>query len=168
MLICFNLTVVQLLTVSFRSKVASSHGDHNIHVTDLRTNKCISTLTGHPRTPWSIAFHPHRNDILASGCLGGQVRVWDLHVTEYSDFILPHTSKPLMIVKQGGSEMWIVTSSEPTTVIASLAFHPSERLLVIAINSTLYFWDWSLPQPFAKCSTATEKQKLRLLFCKCF
>jgi len=72
----------------FRSKVASSHGDHNIHVTDLRTHKCISTLTGHPRTPWSIAFHPHRNDILASGCLGGQVRVWDLHVTEYLNFVL--------------------------------------------------------------------------------
>lgn len=64
----------------YRSKVASSHGDHNINVTDLRTNKCISTLSGHPRTPWCIAFHPHRNDILASGCLGGQVRVWDLHV----------------------------------------------------------------------------------------
>lgn len=64
-----------------RSKVASSHGDHNINVTNLRTNKCISTLTGHPRTPWCIAFHPHRNDILASGCLGGQVRVWDLHVS---------------------------------------------------------------------------------------
>ena len=67
--------------LSCRSRVASSHGDHNIHVTDLRTNKCISTLTGHPRTPWCIAFHPHRNDILASGCLGGQVRVWDLHVS---------------------------------------------------------------------------------------
>lgn len=63
------------------SKVASSHGDHNINVTDLRTSKCISTLTGHPRTPWCIAFHPHRNDILASGCLGGQVRVWDLSVS---------------------------------------------------------------------------------------
>ena len=65
------------------SKVASSHGDHNINVTDLRTNKCISTLTGHPRTPWCIAFHPHRNDILASGCLGGQVRVWDLSVRPF-------------------------------------------------------------------------------------
>ncbi|KAI9553265.1 hypothetical protein GHT06_021161 [Daphnia sinensis] len=122
------------------SKVASSHGDHNINVTDLRTSKCISTLTGHPRTPWCIAFHPHRNDILASGCLGGQVRVWDL---------------------SGGSEMWSVTATEVTTVIASLAFHPSERLLVIATNSTLYFWDWNIPQPFAKCSTANEKQKLR-------
>ena len=64
----------------YRSKVTSTQGDHNINVTDLRTNKCISTLSGHPRTPWCIAFHPHRNDILASDCLGGQVRVWDLHV----------------------------------------------------------------------------------------
>ena len=65
------------------------------------------------------------------------------------------------ILIQGGSEMWSVIASETTTVIASLAFHPSERLLVIATNSTLYFWDWNFPQPFAKCSTANEKQKLR-------
>lgn len=60
--------------------------------------------------------------------------------------------------------MWSVTATEVTTVIASLAFHPSERLLVIATNSTLYFWDWNIPQPFAKCSTANEKQKLRYCF----
>jgi activator-of-BECN1-regulated-autophagy protein 1 len=76
----------------FSSKVASSHGDHNINVTDLRTNKCISTLTGHPRTPWCIAFHPHRNDILASGCLGGQVRVWDLSVRSFYFLKLSHFS----------------------------------------------------------------------------
>lgn len=66
-----------------------------------------------------------------------------------------------MAFLKGGSEMWSVMTSEVTTVIASLAFHPSERLLVIATNSTLYFWDWNIPQPFAKCSTASEKQKLR-------
>lgn len=60
--------------------------------------------------------------------------------------------------------MWSVTATEVTTVIASLAFHPSERLLVVATNSTLYFWDWNIPQPFAKCSTANEKQKLRYCF----
>jgi len=60
--------------------------------------------------------------------------------------------------------MWSVTATEVTTVIASLAFHPSERLLVIATNSTLYFWDWNFPNPFTKCSTANEKQKLRQVF----
>jgi WD40 repeat protein len=64
-----------------RTKVASTHGNHNIHVTDLNTGKNVNTLSGHPRTPWCIAFHPSSNQILASGCLGGQVRVWDLHVS---------------------------------------------------------------------------------------
>jgi len=37
-------------------------------------------LDGHPRTPWCIAFHPANGDILASGCLAGEVRIWDLKV----------------------------------------------------------------------------------------
>lgn len=62
--------------------MASSHGNHNVYVTDVKTGRNLNTLTGHPRTPWCIAFHPSSNQILASGCLGGQVRVWDLHVSE--------------------------------------------------------------------------------------
>lgn len=62
------------------SKVASTHGNHNIYVTDIKSGKNIKTLTGHPRTPWCIAFHPTSNQIVASGCLGGEVRIWDLSV----------------------------------------------------------------------------------------
>ncbi|XP_034236093.1 uncharacterized protein LOC117642241 isoform X2 [Thrips palmi] len=118
-------------------KMASSHGNHNVYVTDVKTGKNLNTLSGHPRTPWCIAFHPSSNQILASGCLGGQVRVWDLH---------------------GGSELWTV---EGQTSIASLAFHPSDHLLVIASYNEILFWDWSQPEPFAKCSTLNEKEKIR-------
>ncbi|XP_067007818.2 serine-rich adhesin for platelets isoform X2 [Anabrus simplex] len=118
-------------------KVASTHGNHNVYVTDLTTGKNVNTLSGHPRTPWCIAFHPSSNQILASGCLGGQVRVWDLH---------------------GGSEVW---TADGQTVIASLAFHPTDRLLVIATYNELHFWDWSQPEPFAKCYTNNEKEKVR-------
>ena len=55
------------------------------------------------RTPWCVAFHPSHEGLLASGCLGGHVRIWDL---------------------KGGSEIW-----QTDTVINSLAFHPTERLL---------------------------------------
>ncbi|KAI4465050.1 activating molecule in becn1-regulated autophagy protein 1 [Holotrichia oblita] len=119
------------------SKVASTHGNHNIYVTDVRSGKNIKTLVGHPRTPWCIAFHPTSNQILASGCLGGQVRIWDL---------------------SGGSETW---TSEIPTVIASIAFHPDDRLLVIATYNELYFWDWSKPEPFLHVATGSIKEKVR-------
>jgi WD40 repeat protein len=62
-----------------RTMMASTHGDHNIYVTEVKTGRCLQTLKGHPRTPWCIEFHPAHAGIIASGCLGGQVRVWDLH-----------------------------------------------------------------------------------------
>lgn len=65
----------------FSTKVASTHGNHKIYITDLTTGKNIRILSGHLRTPWCIAFHPTSNEILASGCLGGQVRIWDLSVS---------------------------------------------------------------------------------------
>lgn len=74
--------------------MASSHGNHNVYVTDVKTGRNLNTLTGHPRTPWCIAFHPSSNQILASGCLGGQVRVWDLHVSE-TDFFHDSTVESL-------------------------------------------------------------------------
>ncbi|XP_071642192.1 uncharacterized protein [Temnothorax longispinosus] len=117
--------------------VASTHGNHNVYITEITTGKNIRTLSGHPRTPWCIAFHPSSSQILASGCLGGQVRVWDL---------------------SGGSEIW---NADSHTVIASLAFHPFERLLVIATYNEIHFWDWSKSQPFAVTATKTDKEKVR-------
>ncbi|XP_044750242.1 uncharacterized protein LOC123310695 isoform X2 [Coccinella septempunctata] len=119
------------------TKVASTHGNHNIHITDIRSGKNLKTLVGHPRTPWCIAFHPTSNQIVASGCLGGQVRIWDL---------------------SGGSEVW---TAKNQTVIASIAFHPLERMLVIATSNEVYFWDWSKPEPFLHASTGSQKEKVR-------
>ncbi|XP_072383698.1 uncharacterized protein [Diabrotica undecimpunctata] len=119
------------------TKVASTHGNHNIYITDLRNGRNIKTLVGHPRTPWCIAFHPTSEQIVASGCLGGQVRIWDL---------------------SGGSEVWTAINH---TVIASLAFHPNDRVLAIATGNCVHFWDWSKPDPFATRSTYTLKEKVR-------
>ncbi|KAG8226901.1 hypothetical protein J437_LFUL007815, partial [Ladona fulva] len=117
--------------------VASCHGDHNVYVTDLGSGKTVRKLSGHPRSPWCLAFHPSSNQILASGCIGGHVRVWDLH---------------------GGSELW---TAQPDRGIYSLAFHPTDRVLVVATLNELHFWDWSQPVPFAKCITASEKEKVK-------
>lgn len=57
--------------------VASTHGDHTVKVTCAHTGKLIRQLEGHPRTPWTVKYHPTNSRIIASGCLGFQVRVWD-------------------------------------------------------------------------------------------
>ena len=39
-----------------------------------------------------------------------------------------------------------------------LAFHPFDRLLVVATSNELHFWDWSAAsRPFAKVRTSSEK-----------
>ncbi|CAK1550022.1 unnamed protein product [Leptosia nina] len=120
------------------TKVASTHGNHNVYVSELASGKHVRILKGHPRTPWCIAFHPSHPELIGSGCLGGQVRVWD--------------------ISSGGSEVWSV---QKETVIASIAFHPREQLLVIATSNELYFWDWSHPAPFTKVSTSNINEKVR-------
>jgi len=71
-----------VFVVHCRRRIASTHGDHTIRITSVQTGKCTHVLEGHPRTPWCIAFHPSSSDILASGCLAGEVRVWDLKVLQ--------------------------------------------------------------------------------------
>jgi len=55
------------------SLIASCHGDHNVHVTNIHTEKLVKSLEGHERSPWCISFHPSSSDILATGCLNGEV-----------------------------------------------------------------------------------------------
>ncbi|XP_046889543.1 activating molecule in BECN1-regulated autophagy protein 1B isoform X1 [Hypomesus transpacificus] len=122
-----------------RTLMASTHVNHNIYITEVKTGKCLHSLVGHRRTPWCVTFHPTIPGLLASGCLDGEVRIWDLH---------------------GGSESWF---TESNVAIASLAFHPTAQLLLIATNNELHFWDWSRPEPFAVVKTGSETERVRLV-----
>lgn len=61
-------------------------------------------------------------------------------------------------VLQGGSESWF---TESNVAIASLAFHPTAQLLLIATNNELHFWDWSRPEPFAVVKTGSDTERVR-------
>uniref|UniRef100_A0A7N6AAJ3 Autophagy/beclin-1 regulator 1b n=1 Tax=Anabas testudineus TaxID=64144 RepID=A0A7N6AAJ3_ANATE len=122
-----------------RTLMASTHVNHNIYITEVKTGKCLHSLVGHRRTPWCVTFHPTIPGLVASGCLDGEVRIWDLH---------------------GGSESWFTESNVP---IASLAFHPTAQLLLIATNNELHFWDWSRPEPFAVVKTGSDTERVRLV-----
>ncbi|XP_005104595.1 uncharacterized protein LOC101846902 [Aplysia californica] len=122
-----------------KSRIASTHGDHTVRVTDIQTGRCTHILTGHPRTPWCLAFHPASDDILASGCLAGEVRIWDL--------------------LGGGSE--VLQNPIAGAVITSLSFHPTEHLLVFSTMNRIHFWDWHKPQPFASACTSSLNERVR-------
>uniref|UniRef100_A0A8C5EH94 Autophagy/beclin-1 regulator 1b n=1 Tax=Gouania willdenowi TaxID=441366 RepID=A0A8C5EH94_GOUWI len=122
-----------------RTLMASTHVNHNIYITEVKTGKCLHSLVGHRRTPWCVTFHPSIPGLVASGCLDGEVRIWDLH---------------------GGSESWF---TESNVAIASLAFHPTAQLLLIATNNELHFWDWSRPEPFAVVKTGSDTERVRLV-----
>lgn len=99
--------------------MASTHGDHTVKITCCLTGDLVQELEGHPRTPWTVKYHPIDTNIVASGCLGCQVRVWDWKLGTCLRMIrLDHA-------------------------IISLSFHPSGHILAVASGSRLHFWDYN-------------------------
>ena len=98
--------------------LASTHGDHTVKISCCHTGKLVKSLVGHPRTPWTVKFHPSDSNICASGCIGYQVRVWDIKTGECIKMVRLYNA------------------------IISLSFHPYGNLLSIACGNALYLWDY--------------------------
>ncbi|XP_060212816.1 uncharacterized protein LOC132640307 isoform X2 [Lycium barbarum] len=99
--------------------LASTHGDHTVKIIDCQTGKCLKVLSGHRRTPWVVRFHPLYPEILASGSLDHEVRLWDAKTAECigsRDFYRP---------------------------IASIAFHAQGEVLAVASGHKLYIWQYN-------------------------
>ncbi|GAB4851396.1 hypothetical protein Ancab_030799 [Ancistrocladus abbreviatus] len=99
--------------------LASTHGDHTVKIIDCCTGNCLKVLSGHRRTPWVVRFHPMCSEILASGSLDHEVRLWDATTAECigsRDFYRP---------------------------IASIAFHAQGELLAVASGHKLYIWHYN-------------------------
>ncbi|XP_042060431.1 uncharacterized protein LOC121804815 isoform X2 [Salvia splendens] len=99
--------------------LASTHGDHTVKIINCQTGKCLKVLSGHRRTPWVVRFHPLYPDILASGSLDHEVRLWDAKTAECigsRDFYRP---------------------------IASIAFHAKGEILAVASGHKLYMWHYN-------------------------
>ena len=61
---------------AYRELLASTHGDHTVKITSFLRGRVVQTLRGHPRTPWTVKFHPKDPSIVASGCLDYEVGGW--------------------------------------------------------------------------------------------
>ncbi|XP_050388244.1 uncharacterized protein LOC126805512 isoform X2 [Argentina anserina] len=98
--------------------VASTHGDHTVKIIDCQTGRCLKVLSGHRRTPWVVRFHPSQPEIIASGGLDHEVRLWDLDTSE------------------------CIGSRDFHRPIASMAFHATGELLVVASGHKVYVWNY--------------------------
>ncbi|KAL1826102.1 uncharacterized protein LOC108214942 [Daucus carota subsp. sativus] len=99
--------------------IASTHGDHTVKLIDCKTGNCLQVLNGHRRTPWVVRFHPLHPEVLASGSLDHEVRLWNANTSECigsRDFYRP---------------------------IASIAFHAEGELLAVASGHKLYLWNYN-------------------------
>jgi len=110
---------VSTISVAFSpdaKTMASTHGDHTIKITTCGSGHLLETLIGHPRTPWTVKYHPINPNIVASGCLGHQVRLWNWT-----------TGTCLHMIRL-------------EYAIISLSFHPRGEVIAIANGSRLHFW----------------------------
>jgi len=98
---------------------ATTHGDHTVKIFNFYSNKPYRIFHGHPRTPWTVKYHPTNPNIVASGCLGYQVRVWDIE-----------------------QDRQLILKNFEFSII-SLSFHPDGDYLAVASGSKLEVWKWS-------------------------
>uniref|UniRef100_A0A7N0TUN9 Transducin family protein / WD-40 repeat family protein n=1 Tax=Kalanchoe fedtschenkoi TaxID=63787 RepID=A0A7N0TUN9_KALFE len=99
--------------------LASTHGDHTVKIIDCRTGNCLKVLSGHRRTPWVVRYHPLHSEILASGSLDHEVRLWDANTA------------------------MCIGSRDFYRPIASIAFHAQGELLAVASGYKLYMWHYN-------------------------
>jgi WD40 repeat protein len=98
--------------------IATSHGDHTVKVFNFKSAEIFRVLRGHPRTPWTVKFHPLDSNVIASGCLGGEVRIWNIDLGVCTNFVTMDNS------------------------IISIAFHPQGSCIAISSGYLLSMWDY--------------------------
>jgi len=101
-----------------RHTLASTHGDHTVKIVDVISSKVLATLEGHPRTPWTVKAHPFLPDIVASGCLGGVLKIWN---------------------SKTGANLFSARLTHP---VISLSFHPDGTKLAAAAAGNLFLWEF--------------------------
>lgn len=99
---------------------ASSHADHTMKVFKLPSGEQIACLEAHSRTPFSVKFHPTRSNIIASGCFGGEARLWNVTTGKCTQC---HNFK---------------------AAVSCVRFTPDGTLLAITHDRTLSLWDYEV------------------------
>jgi len=120
--------------------MASTHGDHSVKITCCHTGAFVRKLKGHPRTPWTVKYHPVRSNIVASGCLGFQVRVWDWNHQTYQTAGNTEDEQ----YNYHDREAVMLNMIRLDCAIISLSFHPTGSILAVASGQTLHLWNYDI------------------------
>ncbi|KAE8721342.1 Transducin family protein / WD-40 repeat family protein isoform 8 [Hibiscus syriacus] len=107
-----------------------SHGDHTVKIIDCQTGNCLKVLSGHRRTTWAVRFHPLYPEILASGILDHEVRLWNANSAECigtRDFYRPIAS----IAFHAQGEVLAVTSGHKVRLIVPYMRGETSSLSII-------------------------------------
>ncbi|KNB45317.1 hypothetical protein JH06_1026 [Blastocystis sp. subtype 4] len=99
--------------------IATTHSSHEVLITNAQTGRLVHTFYRHPRTPWTVKWHPRDMNLCASGCLGSRLILWD--------------------TKSGSSYKDIVVGDKE---IVTLDFHPSQDYLLFGCGDSVYIWDY--------------------------
>lgn len=111
---------------------ASTHGDHTVKVFRYPEGAQVTFLEGHPRTPWTVRFHPTNPAIIATGCLGKEVIVWD------------HTRREC------------IRRHSFAGSISCVSFSPDGSQLAVTSGNNLMIWDWAAFAPNVKKASSYE------------
>jgi len=93
-----------------------------VRVYDLITGVVRHTLRGHKRTVWAVRWAPASMgsvQLLASGCLAGEVRIWALPTAR------------VIVQKDFGQS------------IACVSFDPTGGVIAVAAGSAVTLWRWA-------------------------
>ncbi|KAL7065494.1 hypothetical protein AAHC03_04649 [Spirometra sp. Aus1] len=125
-----------LLRLNNDSKlIAAAHANRTVAIYSASSGSLLGLCEGHERSPWTLAFHPSNSTLLASGCLGGSIRLWSLERLIHSrEECQENTSEPPRLT---ATRIW-----KQAGAIASLAFHPQHPILVVAWTQEVVFYDW--------------------------
>ncbi|PAA67402.1 hypothetical protein BOX15_Mlig029621g1 [Macrostomum lignano] len=146
--------VVSLALSANQQWLAAAHTDHCIRVYSLSSTNSptdndrniVQLLFGHQRLVWTLQWHPRLPHILASGCLGGDIRVWPVQQQQ------PASGRPRLECDNSVDSGAAILKLSEVTMISSLAFHPGpgaedRSLMAYATSTKVAFVNWLTGAP---------------------